>query len=147
MSDSRQQAKETVAIILDRNKQISLPEIRSPDGEQLQDRMFIEFDSIDRVDRDGSIVDFIIKKGSAEVLIGLSDGWLSLTADQRERIESAGKSFMILRTDLTDDWAKTLYTSVNPRSITLGPFGTVEHHTQTAYWVYHTKHGWQNGAQ
>ena len=133
--------------MLSRHKQISLPEVRAPDGEQLQQRMFIDFDSVDRIDRDGSLVDFIVRKGSAEVLIGLSEGWLSLTEQQRERIESAGKSFMILRTDLTDDWAATLYSNTNPRTIVLEPFGTVEHHTQTAYWVYHNRHGWQNGAQ
>lgn len=144
---TRQQAKQAVELMLSHSHQISLPEIRSPDQTIEQDRMFIDFDSFETVDLDGSIVDFIIRKGSAEVLVGLSDGWLKLTPEQRSRIENAGKSFMILRIDLTDDWAKTLYTNVNPRSVVLEPFGTVEHHTQTAYWVYHNRYGWQNGAQ
>lgn len=147
MKPTHSQAKQTVNQMLSTVKTISLPEIRSPDQAVLQNRMVIEFDSFERIDREGSVVDFIIRKGSGEVLLGLCDGWLKLTDQQRERIEDAGKSFMILRTDLTDDWAKTLYCSTNPREVVIEPFGTLEHHTQTAYWVYHNKHGWQNGAQ
>ena len=147
MNWTHSQAKQTINQMLTTGKTISLPEIRSPDQTVLQNRMVIEFDSFERIDRAGSVVDFIIRKGGGEVLVGLCDGWLRLTDQHRERIEGAGKSFMILRIDLTDDWAKTLYCSTNPREVLIEPFGTLEHHTQTAYWVYHNRYGWQNGAQ
>lgn len=109
--------------------------------------MCIKMDSVQNIAREGSIVDWIAKRGESEVLIGLSDGWLSLTDEQRDRIESAGKSFLIWRTDLIEDWHTAVKTGLQRREIELPYLGTVTEEVQVAYWVYHNKWGWQNGAQ
>jgi hypothetical protein len=144
--------KQTVFSLLKNIKQIHLPEISNPEDLSLapvlkQKAMFIEFDDVKLVDARGSIVDFIITKGSGEVLVCLNDGWLKLTDQQRSKIESAGKSFVVMRTDLTNDWHSTICYGSNKTDIKVGPFGVVESYTKTTYWVYHNKWGWQNGAQ
>lgn len=140
--------KQRITNILTRNHTIALPFIRSTDGrETLQKWMTIQVDSVNVVDRQVSIVDWIAVKGGSEVWIGLSDGWLQLTGEQRERIESSGKSFMIWRTDLIDDWVTAVATGQQNRQIELPYIGMVTEELQVAYWVYHSKWGWQNGAQ
>lgn len=139
--------KQRINEILQRDRRICLPSITAETGETLCRKMHINMDNVQFIARYGSLVDWIAKRADSELLIGLSDGWLQLTEQQRERIEQAGKSFMIWRTDLITDWVTAIGTGQQRRQIELQPFGIVTEELQVCYWVYHNRYGWQNGAQ
>lgn len=128
---------------------VTLPEIRDREDWRnvIQNQQLVDFNEYQRVDNPNSVVDFILRKGGHEVLVGITDGWLKLTPEQRDRIESAGKSFLIFRADLITDWSTAHYYSKVLRDIKHELLGTVREEIEAAYWVYHSKHGWQNGAQ
>tara|TARA_R110000850_G_C9584697_1_gene426685 strand:+ start:58 stop:477 length:420 start_codon:yes stop_codon:yes gene_type:complete len=100
----------------------------------------VTFDEARRVDKQGSIVDFIIKKNSVELLLGLWDKDFVLTDDHRRLIEKSGRSYLALMTDnLTIDNME--------QAIKLGDIRYTLHdfkgNLSVITWVNHSKYGWQ----
>lgn len=105
----------------------------------LQKEMVVNFDSFMMADKPGSIVDFIIRKGSSELLIGVWPAGYVLTDDQIAQIERAGRSYICMLADFC--YADTVTNMVVDGGIyETTKLGTSKIHT--TYWVYHAKHGW-----
>jgi len=127
---------------------ICIPEIQSlpdltgivPVIKILQKPALIKFDSCTTVSKTGSIVDFVVKKGSQELLVGVWPNGYHLTDDQMQRIEKAGKSYVAILGEWID--SDNVTQALETGRITVDKFdiGTAE--LQIFYWVYHARHGW-----
>lgn len=106
----------------------------------LQKGMRVKFDSFSRVDKSGSVVDFIVTKGSQQLLIGVWPMGFELSNEQLQRIDDAGRSYIAIHCGFLD--AENVKTAVTMGSVVdevvVGQIGRI----YTNYWIYHAKHGW-----
>ncbi len=107
---------------------------------QRQNGMQVRFDSCTRVDKPGSIVDFVIRKGSSELLIGLWDSEVSLTPEQRRVIDVADRSYLAIDTRLITSSHQV------EQVIKFGDLPYNAHgfrgQLQVINWVYHKRFEW-----
>ena len=106
----------------------------------IQKQKRVAFDEVKRVDKEGSIVDFIIKKNGSELLFGLWSKGFALTDNHRQLIERSGKSYLALMThNLTIDNME--------QALKLGDIkytsAEIKGNLSVITWVNHSKHGWQ----
>lgn len=143
------QSKDLIEKALKHYGKVFLPDVIGPMNTEgfvnttktLQQAAVINFDSVNRVSRDGSIVDFVIKKGSQELLIGVWPMGHKLTDDQCDQIDKAGRSYIAILGEWVqrDNIASALGSGTIPSTENaLGGQGQVI----TSYWVYHSRHGW-----
>ena len=100
----------------------------------------VAFDSFKRVDKKGSIIDFVITKNRSELLFGLWDSDFKLTEQHKQLIISSGRSYLALHTsELTKDNME--------RAIKLGDIrhslGQFKGNLKVIEWVNHSRYGWQ----
>ena len=139
--------KEQVHQHLEKYKQIYLPRFitettRDPSqfvqtSKILQDPVLLTFDSVRRIDKTGSIVDFIVKRGESELWIGLWDKRSDLTTEQVAAIENANVSYVAMFSWIMEDSAEQSVNTGFVKDDKL-PQGKL----QTIYWIHHKKHGW-----
>ena len=106
----------------------------------LQKSTAIMLDSIQRVDKEGSIVDFIARKKGSELFIGLNNGSVQLSENDRKRLETAGKSYITINVSKLDK--DNMETALRTGSIH-HDFHKFDAKLVTTEWIYHKKHGWQ----
>ena len=127
---------------------ICLPQLDSPPEQSglvpiikmLQPPALIKFDSFDRVSKSGSIIDFVIRKGQQELLVGVWPNGYTITPDQQQRIESAGRSYVAILGEWID--RSNVKQALEQGVITAETTGLGETVLHTSYWVYHARHGW-----
>lgn len=144
-----EQSKDLIDRALQHYGKIYLPDAVGPTNTEgfvntiktLQNAAVIQFDSANRVSRDGSIVDFVIKKGSQELLIGVWPMGYKLTDAQCAQIDKAGRSYIAILGEWIErsNIASAIGSGVIPSTENaLGGQACIP----TSYWVYHARHGW-----
>ena len=140
----------------------SEPFIRLPDFEDYyadpdvshykpkQHEMLLRFDSVSRVDKPDSIVDFIIKKGGSSLYVGLMDNGFNPSSDQRSAIQKHGMPYLwidLRYASLVKSWSEALQTGlveIIPNSEEVAEVIRRFNATcniQLINWYYHSKHG------
>lgn len=144
-----EQSKDLIDRALQHYGKIYLPDVIGPlvtggfvpTTKTLQNAAVIDFDSVNRVSRDGSIVDFVIKKGSQELLIGVWTMGHKLTDAQCDQIDKSGRSYIAILGEWIDrgNISSALGQGTVPSTENaLGGQACIP----TSYWVYHARHGW-----
>lgn len=115
-----------------------------------QKRMKLRFDSIQRIDKEGSIIDFVITKGESKLYIGLINGQFKPSPEDRKKIQKHGMPYLWIDCRFIKN-AKAVESTIESSLVQVMPNDPVivsmvkefdaKLIVQTIHWFYHSKHG------
>lgn len=112
----------------------------------VQKGMLVKGVEVSIVEKEGSVIDLVVKKGDSELLVGLWGHDTVLTHDQCKTIYDSGRSYIAIINPLASDIVKSATTGFQSLDLdnefkAVFPMATWSQ--QTSFWINHKKYGFK----